>query len=838
MNSIEINPQFEQVLSFVNQTNQSLFLTGKAGTGKTTLLKYIKEKTFKQVSIVAPTGVAAINAGGSTIHSFFQFPFTPFLPVLKAGGDIDLTKNNLPTLKYNSQRLAIFRNLELLVIDEVSMVRADLLDQIDQTLRFTRKKHQQPFGGVQVMLIGDMYQLPPVVQNEEWQLLRTVYASPYFFESLVIKNDPPVYIELEKIYRQTDQTFIELLNKVRNNALDKSSLDELNSHYKENITQSDYENNITLTTHNRKADEINTRNLNALPGKDFTFRSEVEGVFSDKNFPADEALTLKKGTRVMFLKNNAEKNYYNGKIGVVSHVDQDKIKVICDEDKYEIEVAKETWTNISYKIDKSTKHIDEEVLGTFQQYPLRLAWAITIHKSQGLTFDKLIIDAAESFSAGQVYVALSRCRSLSGLTLSSKINSQSLLNDRVILNFATSKHNNEQVNTIFSQAQRTYIRTVLMNLFDLSEQVQSCKDLAGVVLLHKSRLNNSGIAWVSSFGSKIDLLNDVSNKFKIQLDGLIQSALSIETDPSLQTRIRQASAYFSEEYKKCLDELKNCSLITESKEAAAELNDTLQILLESLYAKYFLVQTCTRGFIFSDFVQHKLKMVYPDIRMNTYATSKNAKVSADVRYPQLYRALLLKRDEICNDEQKPIYMVANNKTLIELTNYLPGTTDQLLQISGFGEAKVEAFGDEFLKIIKEFMVQNGLESAMDQKASKKKKSKKEKKSDSDNSDGKEGKKIGTKEQTFALFKEGLQLEEIAKRRGFALSTIQGHLVPYIASGEISLNELMSSEKQKLIEAALAEFNYETGINPIKSKLPESVSFSEIRYVLANRLKGD
>ncbi|MCE3259777.1 MAG: helicase [Bacteroidetes bacterium] len=268
MSTIEINLQFEQVLSFVNQTNQLIFLTGKAGTGKTTLLKYIKQNTYKQISVVAPTGVAAINAGGTTIHSFFQFPFTPFLPSLKESGELNSSRTNLPTLKYSSQRLSIFRNLELLVIDEISMVRADLLDQIDVTLRQTRKKWHLPFGGVQVMLIGDMYQLPPVVQQEEWKILNEVYPSPYFFDSLVIRNNPPVFIELTKIYRQNESVFIDLLNKVRNNTMDLDALELLNSHYKQDITKEDYRDNITLTTHNRKADEINQRSLDDLPGKE------------------------------------------------------------------------------------------------------------------------------------------------------------------------------------------------------------------------------------------------------------------------------------------------------------------------------------------------------------------------------------------------------------------------------------------------------------------------------------------------------------------------------------------------------------------------------------------
>ncbi|WP_317899965.1 helix-turn-helix domain-containing protein [Aurantibacillus circumpalustris] len=831
MSSIEINSQFEQVLNFVNRTNQLIFLTGKAGTGKTTLLKYIRENTFKQSSIVAPTGVAAINAGGSTIHSFFQFPFTPFLPTLKENGEIDSTKS-LHALKYNSQRLAIFKNLELLVIDEISMVRADLLDQIDVTLRYVRKKSHLPFGGVQVLLIGDMYQLPPVVQQEEWKLLNHLYPSAYFFDSLVMRRNPPVYIELDKIYRQSEQTFIQLLNKVRNNNLDQETLELLNSHFKPTITQQDYQENITLTTHNRKADEINARNLKALQGKEYTFRSKVEGTFSDRNYPTDENLVLKKGTRVMFLKNNNEKNYYNGKIGIVSYIDSDKIKVKCSEDNYEIEVSKEVWTNVSYKVDKATKHIEEEVLGTYTQYPLRLAWAITIHKSQGLTFDKLIIDAAESFSAGQVYVALSRCRSLSGLTLSSKINPQSLLNDKNILNFASTKPTGEKVNTIFSSGQRDYIKIVLVSLFDFSEQIQNRQDLGGVLQMYSKRLNNDGLEWINALLMRIELLNDVANRFKHQLGNLIDKAGNIEVDQDLQSRLKQAAGYFEVEIKKCLDHFKNCSLVTESKEAATELNEILQLLFEALFQKYTLIKTIENGFVFSDFVKHKLNLVYPNFKISVYASAKNTKVSADIIHPKLYRELLLQRDEICNDEHKPIYMVASNKTLIELANYLPDTSESLLKISGFGDAKVNAYGDAFLGIIKAYMSEHEIETNIAALSPKKEhKTKKEKSEGTDKL-----KKISTKEQTYNLFKQGLKVEDIAKQRGFALSTIQGHLIPYIATGEVLIDDLVSKEKQNLIAKALEKFNYEEGLNPIKSNLPEEISFSEIRYVMAHRLK--
>ena len=837
MDSIEINPQFEQVLNFVNHTNQPVFLTGKAGTGKTTLLKYIRQNSFKQMAVVAPTGVAAINAGGTTIHSFFQFAFAPFLPSLNQDGEIDYSKNNLPALKYNSQRLAIFRNLELLIIDEVSMVRADLLDQIDITLRQTRKKWQQAFGGVQILLIGDMYQLPPVIPSAEWGLLAKHYQSPFFFESKVISKNPVVYIELEKIYRQNEEVFIDLLNKVRNNNLDEQSLSLLNARYRPTITQQDYAENITLTTHNKKADEINFNNLQALKTKEFKYKSKTDGLFSDKNFPADEELALKEGTRVMFLKNNPEKNYYNGKIGIVSFLDKDKIRVKCQEDKNEIEVTQETWTNISYSLNKTNKHLEEEVLGTFTQFPLRLAWAITIHKSQGLTFDKLIIDAAESFSAGQVYVALSRCRSLQGLTFSSMISQRSLMNDNNILNFAATRQSYDQVNNIYLNSRLNYIRTILINLFDLSEQLSSRNNLGGVLQIYSTRLNADGIEWCNSLFSSIESLTDVANKFKNQLTNLLQASTDPEKDTGLNERIKKAAIYFEGEIKKLTEHFRNCTLVTESKEAADEFGTELQQLFETLFTKYSLLLTCQEGFNFNKYINKKLNIIYPDFKIAIYANAKTVKVSSEVNFPQLYRKLILLRDEICNDEQKPIYLVANNKTLIELTNFLPVNQTDLLKIAGFGKAKANEYGNKFLEIIKEFMLEHGLESNMAKKAPKNNPKAKAKKEKSETASETGLTKTSTQEQTFALYKQGLKLNEIAKQRGFALSTIEGHLTPFIERGEISINELINSERQQVILKALENFNPETGLNPIKNILPADISYAEIKYVLADKQKN-
>ncbi len=833
MNDIEINVQFEQVLNFVNQTNQSIFLTGKAGTGKTTLLKYIKQNTFKQLAIVAPTGVAAINAGGSTIHSFFQFPFTPFLPSIKESGEINFNQSNLPSLKYNGQRLTIFRNLELLVIDEISMVRADMLDQIDITLRQVRKKTHLPFGGVQVLLIGDMYQLPPVVQNEEWKLLNEVYKSPYFFDSLVIKHNYPVYIELDKIYRQKEQSFVDLLNKVRNNNLDVESLELLNSHYNANITQHDYQTNITLTTHNKKADEINATALNALPDKAYKFKCKVDGSFNEKNYPADETLILKKGTRVMFLKNNTEKNYYNGKIGIVTFINDEKIKVKSEDDFAEIEVTKEVWTNVTFQVDKTTKHINEEIVGTFTQYPLRLAWAITIHKSQGLTFSKLIIDAAEAFSAGQVYVALSRCSNLNGLTLSSKIDKSSLLNDAKIVNFANTKQPQEQVNTLFTTSQKNYIKLLLINLFDFTEAIELRKDIAGLLSLHQKHINKDGNEWATQVFTKLDNLNEVANKFKNQLSNLIDNAFNIEQDEAFNNRLKQASIYFETELQTLFALIKNTPLVTESKEAADDLNGSLQPLIDAIYTKKVLIHHCTKGFVFKEFIKTKLAITYTDTKVNVYASAKNTRVSAEVKHPNLYRELLLLRDEICNEEQKPIFIVANNKTLIELTNYLPTNKEHLLKISGFGENKVKAYGNSFLLIIKEYMLQHNLTSNIEALIETNKKSKKTK-AESVDTDSKKTKesKPDTKQQTYLLYKQGISLAEIAKQRNMALSTIEGHLTPFVASGDVDINTLVEPKKQELIAKALVNFKQELGITSIKGSLPQTITYTEIRYMVA------
>jgi len=837
MQSIEINPQFKLVLNFVNQTNQSIFLTGKAGTGKTTLLKYIKQNTYKQTSVIAPTGVAAINAGGSTIHSFLQFAFTPFIPFFKDNGQYDFAKMNNHTVKFNSQRLNILRQLELLVIDEISMVRADLLDQIDYTLRIVRKKWDLPFGGVQLLFIGDMHQLPPVAQHEEWKLLEQYYKSPFFFDSYAIQRHPPVYIELDKIYRQSEETFVSLLNKVRNNRLDEAALNLLNAQYKSNISENEYQNNITLTTHNKKADEINAKNLAALKTPKYYYKAAVDGSFSEKNYPIDENLILKVGTRVMFLKNNTEKNYYNGKIGIITFLDKDKVKVKCEEDKYEIEVAKESWQNISYKLEPGTKQIKEDILGTYSQLPLRYAWAITIHKSQGLTFDKLIIDAAESFSAGQVYVALSRCRSLQGLTLSSKIHQNTLFNDQNILNFSQQKQNENELAQTFFDSKKNYLKIILADLFDFENIVDMQLQLQKIIHEFNSKILKEGHDWALQLINEIKNLQEVSKKFHPQLNQLLESPIAFEQNDNLQNRLKQAANYFSDKTNIILGFISDCKLITESKEAANELNPLLLQIQDAIFYKDYFFDFCKTGFSFSEFVNHKLKIIYPEKKLNVYASSKNTKINSDVLHPKLFRSLLLLRDEICSEEAKPIFLVASGKTITELCNYLPVNDEDLSKITGFGDAKIAAYGDRFIRLIKDYLSEYNLESNMAAMPQKKAKKSAKKKPDEEQNEFSINAKarVNTKEATFNMFKENFSIQEIAMHRKLTVGTVQTHLIPYIANNEIDISKLVAEDKQKLILKALENFKNEQGLGAIKGKLPDDITFAEIRFVMASKL---
>ena len=471
----EQNPA-ELAAKFVNYTAKHIFLTGKAGTGKTTFLRNLIELTHKKAVIAAPTGIAAINAAGVTIHSLFQLPFGTYLPKAPAAdGDHYNQQYNTPKsivrhLNMTSSKRKVLIDMELLIIDEVSMLRADLLDAIDMVLRYIRRNNTASFGGVQVLFIGDLHQLPPVVKSSEWNLMGQFYNSAYFFDALALQNNPPIYIELEKIYRQADQVFINLLNNLRNNEVTAQDVALLDKYYKADFKPTVNDKYITLTTHNNKADALNKERLEELKAPSYLYTAKVENDFSEYAYPAEHVLELKKGAQVMFIKNDptGEQRFFNGKIAVVTELRTDLIEVQAEGTNEKIILEKYTWKNIKYTTDKVTGEIEEELAGTFTQYPLKLAWAITVHKSQGLTFDKAIIDIGSAFAPGQIYVALSRLRSLDGLILTSKISGSGIRQDQNVSFFSKTKESQMSLDTQIVTESDAFLRTYLLQCFDLT----------------------------------------------------------------------------------------------------------------------------------------------------------------------------------------------------------------------------------------------------------------------------------------------------------------------------------------------------------------------------------
>ncbi|MGB7529870.1 helix-turn-helix domain-containing protein [Sphingobacterium cellulitidis] len=554
------NDIFAKAVAFVNQTQQPIFLTGKAGTGKTTFLKFIRENSYKKMAITAPTGVAAMNAGGTTLHALFWLPFGVFIedyPLQWEDKDQFIyNKHRLfSTIKLTKNRRAILQELELLVIDEVSMVRADTLDAIDVILKSVRRD-MRPFGGVQVLFIGDLYQLPPVVQDREWQVLRDYYSSVFFFDAKVFKQQPPILIELQKIYRQQDSAFIDILNKIRNNETAQTDLDALNEHYRPDFTPPEGEQYITLTSHNRLADQINQQKLESLETKLHQIKSIVKDEFQNGLFPAEEVLSLRIGAQVMFIKNDVgdERRYFNGKIGTVKDIQIDKHKVIVSfpNGEEDVEVKRETWENIRYSYNKGDDKIEEEVLGTFSQFPLRLAWAITIHKSQGLTFDKAIIDAGTSFAAGQVYVALSRLTGLEGLVLRSRVPSYAIRTDFQVVSFMKQMEAMGDLDPILQEAQKRYLGQILLQSF---RWTNLCDEIEALILEQEGKKiegKEEAVVFLKDLLGKLKAQEQVANKFITQLYKMLaQSEIDYE---KICERSNAAVSWFIPTFsKECLE---------------------------------------------------------------------------------------------------------------------------------------------------------------------------------------------------------------------------------------------------------------------------------------------
>jgi hypothetical protein len=770
---------------------------------------------------VAPTGVAAINAGGTTIHSFFQLPFTPFIPPADKTKSSEESKRLMGTIKLTNVRRAVMQQLELLIIDEVSMVRADVLDAIDVVLRSVRRTFHLPFGGVQVFFIGDMYQLPPVTREEEWSLISAYYKSPFFFDANVVKELHPVYIELDKIFRQKEQTFVDLLNRVRNNELDEISANILNSRY--NPDPNAEKDAIVLATHNYIADSINSSELEKINSPLVEYKAVVKNQFSEKSYPVEEVIRLKLGAKVMFVKNDSSKRFFNGKIGVVCKLEKEVISVMCDGESFPIRVTTEIWKNIQYGMNKTTNQIQEDVLGSFEQYPLRLAWAITIHKSQGLTFDKVEIDAEKAFSAGQVYVALSRCRSLEGIVLRSKISLHSLANNDKVVEFARQKPEEKVVERFLTEGKSNYVQKLIVELFDFNQLVYLTNDLVKGMEQYQLYFSSENLVWVNNFKANVIELRSIAQKFERQITQLFEN---VTDELVVDERLEKASRYFQNELNVFLEKIKTTPLITESKEAGREISGVLEHIFRFVYTRHHLLKSCITKFSLSEYVVIKNSVSIPEYTPTVYAI-RQRKIDSSIPHPALYEQLQDLRDTICEEENTPIYLVANKAALLDLCTHLPRTKANLLEMKGFGKAKVNSIGPRFLKIINDYIEEHNLES--DLEFAFQKTSQKAKKSIGQT----QGKDSDTKTLSFELFKEVKSIEQVAKARALATTTIEGHLAHFVKTGQLSIRDLMDEEKENHLSIIFKDTPSFNSFKEVIEKCREGITYGDLKIFAAS-----
>ncbi len=641
----EPNEIFTLAAELVNKTNQSIFLTGKAGTGKTTFLKHIKNNTIKNTVVVAPTGVAAINAGGVTMHSFFQLPFGPYLPTNYSqnkfgNGNTEISdKSSLfKNIRFDKNKRTLLQELQLLIIDEISMVRADMLDAMDAILRQYRNQHNVPFGGVQVLFIGDMYQLPPVIKDDEWQLLQEYYNSPFFFDAKVTSQFPPLYIELKKVYRQTDAQFINILNRVRNNIPTTDDLEILNDLYNPNNNN---DKSILLTTHNHKATTINEQELYKLNGNAYTYKGIIEGDFNDKLLPNELGLELKEGAQIMFIRNDTalEKKYFNGKLATVKKLDPEKITVAFNDTQELYTLKKEVWKNIRYKLGQDGQ-IQEDEIGSYTQYPIRLAWAVTIHKSQGLTFDKVSIDAGKSFAAGQVYVALSRCTTMQGITLHSKIERNAINTDERIIAFAKQEAKEDELQRVLDLEKEAYMANQLLANFNFSKLKNQADFFKELVPTKKLPNQEEAVTLSNDIHLRIVNIIDVGNKFTKELQRLLQNDLE-----QMPERVRKAIHYFN-------DQLINNIL--------QPLNKHLHSLKDASKVKQYVTALQEMTSVFYTAIAKLNQCTYDNIVFNDYA-------KAIEKYnPKSYDSKAIAKDEKIPSAQQTFDMYKDGKDAAQI----------------------------------------------------------------------------------------------------------------------------------------------------------------------------
>jgi hypothetical protein len=683
------DPDNQLLLDFLATTNQPVFLTGKAGTGKTTLLRKIRDTTKKNFAIVAPTAVAAINAGGVTLHSFFQIPFGPLVPVVDENADTNF--------KYSDEKTRLLRCLDLLIIDEISMVRVDIIDFIDRTLKRV-KGSNRPFGGVQVLMIGDLYQLSPIF-HDAWHILGAYYASPYFFDSIIFRSTPMLTFTLEKVYRQSDPLFLDILNGMRENSLDAGLLEKLNERYDPSLDQEWKDDYITLTTHNQLVNEINQGCLEKLDGEIFDFNAEINGDFPKDAYPTDEKLQLKLGAQVIFIKNDSsgKKQFYNGKAAKITAIDKDSIKVSFTNGGREIEVEKEIWQNVKYSLSAEENKINETSTGSFSQYPFKLAWAITVHKSQGLTFDQAIVDVSTAFTHGQAYVALSRCRSLEGLILKSPVMLENIITDAKVISFTKASHQEKPNSDLLERYSQQYAWGLIHELLDFSLVAKDWEKLGRSKLIDKDEKN----AFLSIYeqGNQI-LQNEI---FKVAKNFIAKEFLKISTDENLATenvfmeRLQKASDYFVPKLEQLIALMGRIVAInfyndTHSDKLLTVLNDCK----DALQTKLALFRISWNPFSIKDYINtlHAASNKQPEKKQ-----VKSSIKPKEISNPQVYKNLVEWRKTIAVQRGIQDYAVLSDLALLSIAERMPRTTDQLAALKSVGVGNAKELGQQITRIV-------------------------------------------------------------------------------------------------------------------------------------------
>ena len=711
---MDINQQAQLAWDIIENTNTNIFLTGKAGTGKTTFLRRLKEESSKRIVVVAPTGIAAINAEGVTIHSFFQLSFAPFIPDAQY-------KLKEQQYRFTKQKIRVIQSIDTLVIDEISMVRADLLDAVDNVLRRFRKNNL-PFGGVQMVMIGDLGQLAPVAKDDEWQMLSRYYDTPYFFSSLALKSTRYAIVELKTVYRQSDSHFVELLNRVRDNRADDSVLAALNSRYIPNFQPPVEEGYIRLTTHNFQAQQENDRQLALLPGKPYTYEASITGKYPEMLFPTEQTLTLKEGAQVMFVKNDssADKAFYNGMLGTVTEINDKNLFVRTKDTGVVIKVEPEQWENTRYEINERTNEITEEVEGTFTQLPVKPAWAITVHKSQGLTFDRAIIDVQRAFTHGQTYVALSRCRTLEGLVLSAPLPMSAIIRDGAVDDYVSRAAEHTPTEGQIDLLRRDYYLSVISELFDFRPLMDAFNRMLDLLMGHFRRsYPKLIIEYKARLGIIKTQLYDVAERFKLQYNQIVISTASYQDDVHLQERLTKGAAYFARTISDIEMLVKNTDVKTDTPDVKKQVAELLTTLKELVMQKRALLNYVKdEGFSLNEY-QHQRAVVFMGkdnagakktvARPKSPVKEKSAvkpKVEAavpelKVLHPKVLDALTEWRRQRALKAHMPTYCILQQKAIIAIANLLPQDKEALARIPFCGNVKAEKYGDEILAVVKE-----------------------------------------------------------------------------------------------------------------------------------------